>query len=146
MIAGLITLFGCESAPVYEKTYAFEKKKWEQNVKPVFTIPISDTSKYYDFMLTLRTTTDYKYSNLWIYLNTTTPDGKKGREPFEIIIANPDGTWAGKKTGTIVENTLVFKRRKMPVKGNYTFVIEQGITQQVADQVLDISLIVDQAK
>jgi gliding motility-associated lipoprotein GldH len=139
-------LNSCSETPTYEKSYAFDNKEWAQNVKPSFTIDIQDIEKEYDFIITLRTTTDYKYSNLWIYLNTTTPDGKKAREPFEIKTTNPDGSWIGKKTGTIVEHSLYFKRRKLPLKGRYVFVLEQGITDSKVDQVLDIGLQVLEVK
>lgn len=131
---------------MYEKVYAFENEEWTQKVKPLFRVDITDTTKEYDFILTLRTTTDYQFNNLWIFLNTTTPSGQKAREPFEIKITNPDGSWAGKKTGTVVEIPLYFRRRKMPEKGQYKFLIEQGITESKIDQVLDIGLRVEEAK
>lgn len=142
--AAILLISGCEEAPTYEKTYAFENHEWQQKVKPSFTVDIKDVEKEYDFILTLRTTTEYKYSNLWIYMNTTTPDGQKAREPFEIKITNPDGSWVGKKTGTVVEHSLYFKRRKMPSEGKYVFVLEQGITNSKVDEVLDIGLMVQE--
>lgn len=142
--ATILLFTGCEEAPTYEKTYAFENHEWQQKVKPSFTVDIKDVEKEYDFILTLRTTTEYKYSNLWIYMNTTTPDGQKAREPFEIKITNPDGSWVGKKTGTVVEHSLYFRRRKMPLKGKYVFVLEQGITNSKVDEVLDIGLMVQE--
>jgi gliding motility-associated lipoprotein GldH len=148
LIFALILFVGvsCEKTPTYEKAYAFENNEWKQNVKPAFSVAIKDATKEYDFTITLRTTTGYKYSNLWIYLNTTTPDGEKAREPFEIPITNPDGSWIGKKTGTIVEHSLNFKRRKLPKAGKYMFMLEQGITEAEIDQVLDISLRVEEAE
>jgi len=146
VLLSLAFLISCESAPTFEKSYVFENKEWKQDVKPSFTVDIKDASKDYDFVLTLRTTTEYKYSNLWVYMNTKTPNGEKAREPFEIKITNPDGSWIGKKTGTIVENSLNFKRRKLPLKGKYTFILEQGITESKIDQVLDIGLVVTEAK
>jgi len=146
VLFSLAFLISCESAPTFEKSYIFENKEWKQDVKPSFTVDIKDASKEYDFVLTLRTTTEYKYSNLWVYMNTKTPNGEKAREPFELKITNPDGSWIGKKTGTIVENSLNFKRRKLPLKGKYTFILEQGITESKIDQVLDIGLVVTEAK
>lgn len=144
IVVGSMLVSSCVEAPTFEKSYAFEDEQWDQKVKPSFTLEIKDIEKEYDFVLTVRTTTDYKYSNLWIYWNTTTPDGEKAREPFEIKITNPDGSWIGKKTGTIVENSLYFKRRKMPVKGKYIFVLEQGITSSKIDEILDVSLLVQE--
>lgn len=143
---GLLLLVSCQEQAMYEKVYAFENEEWTQKVKPLFKVDITDTTKEYDFILTLRTTTDYQFNNLWIFLNTTTPSGQKAREPFEIKITNPDGSWAGKKTGTVVEIPLYFRRRKMPEKGQYKFLIEQGITESKIDQVLDIGLRVEEAK
>lgn len=136
----VVFLQSCTTPPFYEKVYSFEDNEWKQPVKPSFTVDIQDINKEYNFIVTLRTTTDYKFSNLWIYMNTVTPDGTKAREPFEIHITNPDGSWTGKKTGTIVENLLKFNKRKLPKKGKYTFTLEQGITTSKVDEVLDIGL------
>lgn len=142
----ILALFvvGCSSSSVYEKFHDFKENKWNQRVKPSFTVDIQDTSKVYNFIFTLRTTTEFKYSNLWIYLNTETPDGQKVREPYEIKITDPNGAWIGKKTGTIVENTICFNNKKMPLSGKYIFVLEQGITDSLIDEVIDIGLIVEQ--
>jgi len=148
-IAAFFLLFfglGCSSLPTYEKVYVFEQKQWEQSVKPQFSVDIKDTSKRYNFTLTLRTTSDYEYSNLWIYLNTLTPDGQKAREPFEIKTTDANGAWIGKKTGTIVEHSIYFKDRKMPQNGKYVFIVEQGITKNTINEVLDIGLEVSEAK
>jgi gliding motility-associated lipoprotein GldH len=145
IVAFALILASCSTAPVYEKSYDFQDNNWSQKVKPSFTVDIKDTSKAYDFVITLRTTTEYKFSNLWIYLNSATPDGHKVREPYEIKLTKPDGSWIGKKTGTIVENSLYFRNRKMPKGGKYVFVIEQGITQSLIDEVIDIGLRVEEA-
>jgi hypothetical protein len=55
-------------------------------------------------------------------------------------MADPNGNWIGKKSGTIVEHQLIFKRRKVPFKGKYKFKLEQAITEKSIDEVLDISL------
>ncbi len=134
------TFYSCSEQPFYEKVYSFEKSQWNQRVKPSFSVDVKDISKEYNFVVTLRTTTDYKYSNLWIYMNTVTPDGSKAREPFQIQITNSEGAWVGKKTGTVVEHYLQFNKRKLPKKGTYIFTLEQGITQTKIDEVLDIGL------
>jgi gliding motility-associated lipoprotein GldH len=138
----LLCLFltSCTQEAVYTKAYRFKNEQWEQNVKPHFEVEIKDTTQLYDFIFTLRSTTDYAYNNLWIFLRTTPPFGKSVREPYEIKMADPNGNWIGKKSGTIVEHQLIFKRRKVPFKGKYKFVLEQAITEKIVDEVLDISL------
>ncbi len=133
-------LFSCSTDAIYTKAFRFQNEEWKQSVKPQFNVNISDTNQLYDFVFTLRTTTDYAYNNLWVFLSTTPPFGKSVREPYEIKTADANGNWLGKKSGTIVEHQLIFKRRKVPFKGKYTFQLEQAITERVVDEVLDISL------
>lgn len=79
-------------------------------------------------------------------MKTETPDGTSAREPFEIKITNPDGSWIGEKSGSIVTTPLYFRRRKMPKAGTYKFTLEQGITESVIDEVHDLTLQIDYAK
>jgi gliding motility-associated lipoprotein GldH len=139
-------LSACGDAPLYEKVYTFNGHQWDQKVKPSFEVTISDTTVSYDFIITLRTTTDYAFSNLWIYLNSKAPKGESAREPFEFKIADANGFWLGKNSGSVLENQIIFRNRRMPQKGMYTFVIEQGITQSNIDEVLDISMLVQRTK
>ena len=119
-----IVLTSCTQEAIYTKAFRFKNEKWE----------------LYDFIFTLRSTTDYAYNNLWVFLRTPPPYGKSVREPYEIKMADPNGNWIGNKSGTIVEHQLIFKRRKVPFKGKYTFTLEQAITEKRVDELLDISL------
>ena len=145
-IACTLLLLACTDNVFYEKSYSFPKNAWNLKVKPMFKVDIQDTTKAYDFIITLRTTTDYAFNNCWLYLNTKTPNKIKAREPFEMKITNPDGTWIGKKSGTIVENTLQFKRRKFPIKGVYYFQLEQAVIQENLDEVLDVGIRIEEVK
>ncbi len=146
LVLPLFLMFGCTEAPFYEKVYSFDKQEWKQDQKMKFVVDIQDLDKTYDFTLSLRTTTDYKYSNLWMFMKTIAPDGSTGREPIQLLITNPDGSWVGTKSGSVVETPLYFKQRKMPLKGKYTFILEQGITDSKVTDVLDLIFRVDFAE
>jgi gliding motility-associated lipoprotein GldH len=142
----ILMLSSCIEQPEFEKVYSFNHMTWDQNVKPEYTFEIKDAKIEYDFTISLRTTTDYKYNNLWILMKTEAPDGGSTRDPFEIVISNPDGSWVGKKTGTVVETSLYFKGRKLPQTGTYKFVIEQGITESKINEVLDLGFRVEKTR
>ncbi len=146
-LATVVLLFSaCSEAPFYEDVQSFDGNEWKQSQKPKFNVDIKDTNELYDFVLTVRTSTSYKFNNLWIFWTTKTPKGQVVREPFEIKVANPDGSWIGNNSGTVVENQLRFSRRKMPEKGKYSFTIEQGITQPTLKEVLDIGFKIEKVK
>ena len=140
IIAITFIMAGCSDRPYFDKFYSFDNNEWPQHVKPVFNIEVDDTTKWYDFVLTLRTTTDYGNSNLWVFLNTKTPSGIKAREPFQIRIADEKGAWLGQKSGTTVEHQLIFRKRKFPEIGVYEFILEQGITEERIEEILNVGL------
>lgn len=141
-----LLLFSCGETPLYEEVYSFEGREWAQDVKPSYEVDIKDINKEYDFTLSLRTSTDYEFSNLWVFMKTITPDGTTAREPFEIQVTNDDGSWVGEKSGSMVTTKLYFKKRKLPMKGKYKFIIEQGITQSKISEVSDLTFQVDDAQ
>jgi gliding motility-associated lipoprotein GldH len=140
----MVGLTSCGEQPLYEKVHSFEGMVWEQGVTTSHEVEVIDTTKLYNITVTLRTTTDYKFSNLWIFLSTELPSGKSERRPYEFRITNEDGSWIGNKTGTIVETEITFDSRTLPIKGKYIFTIEQGITHSTVDEVLDIGLRVEE--
>jgi len=141
-----LLLSACGETPLYEEVYSFDGREWAQDVKPSYEVEIEDIDKEYDFTLSLRTSTDYGYSNLWVFMKTISPDGATAREPFEIQITNTDGSWVGEKSGSVVTTNLYFKKRKLPMKGKYKFIIEQGITKSNVGEVHDLTFQVDEAK
>jgi len=141
---GLLLWTSCQEQPYYQQSFSFKNNTWARKNSPSFKVEIKDTSKAYNFILTLRNSTNYAYSNVWVYLNSKSPDKAYAREPFEIKITDEKGRWLGKKTGSIVENQLVFRNRKLSKPGTYTFVVEQGITKKVLYNVLDFGLEIEE--
>lgn len=139
----MLALQSCSKPSFYEKIHKFDDRIWKESEVAEYNVDIKDTMATYQFVLTLRTTTDYQYNNLWVFWTTTTPDGEVSREPFQIVIADEAGNWMGKKSGSIVENQLTFNVRKMPKPGKYKFRIEQAVTADIVDEVLDLGLVIE---
>ena len=139
-------LIGCQEQPFYQSSFSFKNHTWSRLQKPTFKVIVKDTSVRYNFILTVRTSTTYAFNNLWLYFNSKTPSKQSVREPYEVKISDKKGYWLGKKTGSIVENKLMFKDRKLPETGTYTFVLEQGVLHKVLYGVYDVGLEVEQVK
>lgn len=137
LIVVLIT--ACGESPLYTKAFSFKNNEWDQEVKPVFKVNIPDTTSFYTVDMTIRTTTDYPNNNLWMFISARSPKGQGSREPLEVKIANPDGSWIGEKSGTFVETTVSYKHRRFPQKGWYTFTLEQGITEKQVTEIADVT-------
>lgn len=142
----VLVLSSCGETPQYTKAYSFKNNTWTQEEKPIFVVDIPDTTNYYTVEITLRTTTDYAYNNLWFFIHTKTPKGQTGREPVQIKIAATDGSWVGEKSGTVVSTSVYYRHKRFPEKGKYVFTLEQGVTEDAIGNIMDISYTVTKDK
>ncbi|MDG1841945.1 MAG: gliding motility lipoprotein GldH [Crocinitomicaceae bacterium] len=142
-----LTLFSCSDSPSNIKGHEFSNKIWKEKEKINFDVNIPDTNSRHDITFYLRTTTDYKYRNLWINMYTKGPSGKENKFPFEIITTNKDGSWIGEKTGSIVEHKKeLLKNVKFSLKGKYVFSFEQASDKGDLKNVIDATLVVENSK
>lgn len=135
-----LLFISCGEQPYFDSAYSFKNKSWKESDTAFFEVEVMDTLQEYDFILTLRNTTDYKYSNIWVNIATTAPDNSTSVIAQRIKLAASDGSWLGRVSGTVVENRLHYKTNSFPLKGMYTFKINQAVQQDVIEEVLDISL------
>lgn len=146
-IAVVFLLVGCGPKPIYEDTYDFTDHSWGSGESPRFTFSSNDTSVFYNYVVTLRTTPEYEYSNLWVFMYTKNPDGKQRKDTLNFPLADPDGKWLGKKTGSIVEHEMLIGwQKKFPALGEYEIRFEQAVPDPELKHVLDLSLRVTKAE
>lgn len=143
----LLSLFSCREQPYFMETYAFQDQKWMEDTTPVFTVDFNGDTNSYDVIFTFRTSTNYAFNNLWLYMSASGPvcDEMKdkseffGRKPKELKIAKKNGDWIGQKSGTFIENKLYYIRSEF-CKGTYSFKLEQGVTMKELDAIHDITI------
>jgi gliding motility-associated lipoprotein GldH len=142
LFIGLISLLlsSCSSDTLFDQVESFKSKAWVQGDQIIFEVDVEDTLQPFDFEITLRTSTDYAYSNLWIYISSKAPDDVTSKVAQRINIARPDGSWIGKASGTIVESKLIYRTQAFPFKGKYVFTIEQATQNEKIEHVLDLGL------
>ena len=141
MILGLgILLASCGERPMFDNSYSFENRAWNQQEKAVFHVDVTDTLTPYYFDVQLRTTTDYAFSNLWVMVNITAPDSTTSKQAVKVNIADDKGKWIGTKSGSLVSSAMRFSAQQFPLKGNYSFEIEQATNQQEIKEIVDVGI------
>ncbi len=134
------TLQSCGDKAYFDQVHSFDDKSWDKIDTAVFKVDVQDTVMTHDFILSLRTSTDYLYSNLWIYIMVTAPDGSTSKVAQKIPMARPDGSWIGKVSGTLVESRLRFDSKAFPLKGEYVFKVANATQEESIPHVMDIGL------
>ncbi len=140
----VITIYGftsCGNQSLYDEHFEINRGLWPKDQSVYFKIDVPDTATPYDFYLTLRHNTNYRYSNIYFFLNTTFPNGNTTRDTLECILANDEGKWLGKGWGNIKEDDILLnKNMKFPVAGTYEFSFLQAMREDTLKDIISIGL------
>jgi gliding motility-associated lipoprotein GldH len=131
----------CDTRRVYEENKEIPEHTWSnKNIVP-FTVDIKDTLSLHNVYINIRNAGDYTYSNIYLFLNTSYPDGKMSRDTVECILADNNGRWLGKGSGDVWDNQVLFKRGvRFKQAGIYKFTYEQAMRVESLPQIMDVGL------
>jgi gliding motility-associated lipoprotein GldH len=141
LLTSLIIMTSCNSNVVYTDSLMMPEKTWRLLDIPVFKIPITDTLSSNNVFFTIRTGSSYPFRNIYLFVTTTSPDGKSITDTLQYSLADEKGKWYGKGFGDIHELNLPYKSNAyFPVKGTYQFKIQHGMRVEDLIGVYDIGL------
>ncbi len=142
LILFLVPLFfGCGHGVMFDNTKKIEGNVWNKDEKVRFDVPVTDTLDSYRFYLNVRHSTDYRYSNIYFFINTLFPDGKTARDTVQCILARPDGKWLGRGFTGIKDNQVLLRTGlRFPRNGTYVFEFEQAMRVDDLEGITDIGL------
>jgi gliding motility-associated lipoprotein GldH len=113
---------------MYTDSVVMPEKTWKLLNNPIFNIPITDTLNSNNVMFTIRTASSYPFRNIYLFVTTTSPNGKSITDTLQYNLADEKGKWYGKGFGDIHELDLPYKSNVyFPVRGTYQFKIQHGM-------------------
>lgn len=140
----LIPIFlfsGCTRDALYQRIDSMQDNGWDTAQVLKHEVVVVDTVGAFDFYLNLRIGEDYPFSNIYLFVNTTFPNGSIARDTVECILADAAGRWLGTGLGDIRDNKIMFKPKvRFPHAGTYTFALEHGMRVNPLPQVLDVGI------
>jgi gliding motility-associated lipoprotein GldH len=141
LIVVSMALFSCDPDRIYEDNIQIDKGLWNIH-KPVgFDVEINALNERYNVYLNVRNAPDYPYSNLFLFLTTAYPDGKKSKDTLELTLADFDGRWLGSGMGSVKFSRFMLKKGlKFTQKGQYRFELEQAMRVNDLTGIRDIGL------
>ena len=126
----LFSMLSCNNNSIYDHN-ELVSKPWAADQKAVFNFEIDDTLSAFNFYINIRNTTDYNYSNLYLFIRTDFPDGRFSIDTAEIFLADINGNWLGDGFGEIKDNQRLFRKRgRFPMKGMYRITFEQAMREE----------------
>lgn len=146
LITTLIMVFfaSCGNGSYNERTI-LPNAEWAQENRVTFDVAVSDSTCGYVFGLDVRHLENYRYSNLFVFLHTTFPNGNITHDTIECTLAMPDGRWIGKSSGSMRDLHIPLNESlSFPLCGNYHFEIEQAMREPVLKGITDIGIFIEQ--
>ena len=135
-------LLSCSNSDVvFDESVIIPNSSWDNQELPYFDVNIEDTVSAYNFYLNIRHLENYRYSNFYMFLHTTFPNGNQTHDTIELVLAYPDGRWIGDGSGSMRNNQILLNNYlQFPLKGNYHFEIEQAMREPVLNGITDVGL------
>jgi len=140
LFLGLL-LTSCGKKFLFDDVRTLPSEGWQKDQKERFVFTVLDTTNTFLFYLHVRNEIDYRYSNLYVFMETQFPNGNITRDTLECILAEPSGKWTGKGYGRLKENMILLNPTiKFPVKGAYTIDIEQAMRDENLEGITNIGI------
>ena len=137
----------CDPARVFDETVAIEGPGWHRDSVFHYHVEVVDTLQLHNFFISMRNNTDYPYSNIYIFLTTTFPNGHSTTDTIECILAGRDGHWLGNGSGRIKDNLIMLQPNlRFPIAGDYHFSLEQAMRDTVLVGIEDVGLRIERAR
>jgi len=144
MLLASLQLFSCNTIDLYEKVAPIPNHSWKSAFKPQFTFTITDTAAPYQLFVILRHSNQYRYNNIWVAVQTKSPDGTSATARYELPLATNEKGWLGTGMDDLYEHRIAltpinqnfyFKR-----PGTYTFGLEQVMREDPLEHVFNVGL------
>ncbi|MDR2887374.1 MAG: gliding motility lipoprotein GldH [Bacteroidales bacterium] len=146
LLAGML-IMSCSGNITYTGSHSMEDRVWRLMDVKSFGAHIDDTVTANNISFTIRTGSDYPFRNIFLFVSTLSPVGKKITDTLEYYLADDKGDWYGKGVGDIRELSLPYRANVyFPTPGEYTFNVQHGMRTENLKGVYDIALRIEKTK
>jgi gliding motility-associated lipoprotein GldH len=125
--------FSCQQHKPFDR-YTSIADRWDKHQTIRYDFVAPDTINPYNLFVNLRTTTAYKFSNLFLIVELNYPNGKVSKDTLEYLMAKPNGELLGTGFTTVKEHKLWLKGYETPFvfdeQGTYKIQIQHAMRQR----------------
>ena len=101
-------LTSCDGESVFSGSEAISTGGWEAGESVKFEWQVKDTLTQHDFFIDLRHDQSYPFSNIYLFVDFTFPNGKNLRDTISCNLADERGVWLGTGFGNLVDHRIGF--------------------------------------
>jgi gliding motility-associated lipoprotein GldH len=141
----LIAIQACNKGGIFNEYKTIPQAVWNRDSLVQFQVPVADTLQRHNLFIGVRNDIEYKYSNLWLFVEIVQPgDTTAVKDTFEFTLADPSGKWLGSGFGGVKTNEILFRNNVyFPVAGQYNVKIQHGMRGKLLEGITDIGFRVE---
>lgn len=137
----------CSLDVAYEQMEEINVAGWNYSKPVTFTFNAPDTVNKYNLIFDIRITPDYGYQNLWLFIETTEPDGFVHIDSVNCPLAFPDGRWIGSGMGDLIDNPiLIHQKFRFTKAGEYSLKVKHGMRNDELPNIQNLGVILKRLK
>ena len=88
-----LMLTACDGSVYYDESRSVDEHGWLPADSVCFDVAVDDTNRIYNFLFEVRNSVSYPYSNTFLFIGTTFPDGSVAHDTLECPLADAEGRW-----------------------------------------------------
>jgi gliding motility-associated lipoprotein GldH len=140
-----MALAACDGSVYYDESRSVDEHGWLPQDTLIFDVEVDDTVHLFNFLVEVRNSVEYPYSNTFLFINTTFPDNSVAYDTLECPLADPEGKWLGKRTGRYVDARYRLRggSARFPMTGHYRFAVTNGMRDSAISGIKDVGLRVE---
>lgn len=120
---------------------------WHRDSLAVFNLDIADTARAYNLVVDLRNNTDYRFQNLYLFIDIEAPNGSTLRDTVECFLADDAGRWLGHGRGYIRDNRFAYRHGvRFALRGDYRISIQQAMRDETLKGIAGVGFRLEQSK
>ncbi|MCH1583457.1 MAG: gliding motility lipoprotein GldH [Flavobacteriales bacterium] len=124
-----VLLSSCGPGPVSADAAPLDAEGWMAADTVRLTFEVENPEHRHDLQLGLRHNDQYPFSNLYLFVQLTYPNGKTLTDTLACPLAGPDGRWYGKGSDWIDHRIGYKKGVGFPLAGIYTLDVVHAMRQ-----------------
>ncbi len=134
-----LALNGCGPEPVYSESFEIGDGGWQASEALAFEWEVKDTWAEHDFFVDVRHDQTYPFSNVYLFLEFSFPNGKIARDTLGCDLADERGQWYGTGFGNLVDHRIGFRQAtQFPLTGTYGVTIRHAMRTDPLPGITDV--------
>ncbi|MCT4615903.1 MAG: gliding motility lipoprotein GldH [Marinifilaceae bacterium] len=148
IIVGLFIMMAvsCQNTNfIYSEYHDIPDYKWNKDSAVDFQFHLTNNMSAYNLYLNTRNIGQYPFSNLWMYIEMSYPNGEIEIDTVEQVLADERGKWLGDGYGSIMLNKYLLKKNiNFADTGQYKIKLVHGMREDNIEGIVNVGVELEQ--